>query len=375
VELLNATSMAAAYTLGTDPSAHERLVVVAKGTFVIPESPHQELETADEQAPLVMADEFTGEPSTSATLYESEFVPFKPRCDVLLNGSAYAPDGRPVHEVAVRLRVGRMQKSFNVVGDRVWDKVLFSLTPTDPQPFEAMPISYDRAYGGMDEAQDNPENRRAYRRNPVGVGYYPLTRRKHLPGRPLPNTAEIGKPVENTTGRHSPMSFGAIGRSFEPRPTYAGTYDQNWVDNVFPFLPADFDPLYYQSAPQDQQMDYPGGGDEVELTNLTPSGHARFRLPKIDVPVEFTNAAYERTEVAAILDTIIIEPDLRRLMLVWRASLPLKRNIFEMKQVVVGRMTRAWYRARDSGKTYYPSLGHLARARRKERGEAEGEQE
>ena len=364
MELLNATQMPAQYTLGTDPQARERLVVVVKGTFRLPDRPDQEAELADEQAPLVMADQFTGEPGMSATLYESEFPPVKPRCDVLLNGSAYAPGGKPARQVTVGLRVGGMRKSFNVLGNRTWDKVLFSVTPTEPQPFEVMPISYDCAYGGVDARPDDPENRKAYMKNPVGVGYYPLARGKRLIGRPLSNTAEIGDPQMKANGNYLPMAFGPIGRNFEPRPACAGTYDQNWIDNVFPFLPADFDPLYYQSAPQDQQIDYPTGGEEVELVNLTPDEHRKFHLPEIDVPVEFTNASYERTETLAVLDTIIIEPDLSRLMLVWRAAMPLKRNIFEMKQVVVGRMSRAWYRARETGKTYYRSLGHLARAQR-----------
>ena len=34
------------------------------------------------------------------------------------------------------------------------------------------------------------------------------------------------------------MSFGVIGRNFKSRFPLAGTYDQNWMDNVFPFLPA-----------------------------------------------------------------------------------------------------------------------------------------
>ena len=36
---------------------------------------------ADKQAELVMADEFTGEPGISAVRYESDFAPWKPRCD------------------------------------------------------------------------------------------------------------------------------------------------------------------------------------------------------------------------------------------------------------------------------------------------------
>jgi hypothetical protein len=34
---------------------------------------------------------------------------------------------------------------------------------------------------------------------------------------------------------------------------------------------------------------------------------------------------------------------------------------------VIGRMSRAWYRARDLGKTYFQSLDHLIRSRRAER--------
>ena len=80
------------------------------------------------------------------------------------------------------------------------------------------------------------------------------------------------------------------------------------------------------------------------------------------MPVEFTDADLERTAATAVLDTIIIEPDLERLLLVWRTSIPLRRNIFEMKQCVVGRMSRGWYRARDLGKTYYRSLAQLGAA-------------
>ncbi len=53
-------------------------------------------------------------------------------------------------------------------------------------------------------------------------------------------------------------------------------------------------------------------------------------------------------------------------MVLWRASLPLRRNIFELKQAVVGRMPRAWYRARDLGKDYYRSIGELVTLRASE---------
>jgi hypothetical protein len=306
-----------------------------------------------------MADEFAGEPGLSATIYESDFPPFKPRCDVLLNGSAYAPGNKPVTDVTVGLRVASMQKSFSVVGPRAWCKSMLSVKPSDPEPFTRQPIGYGQAYGGRDVSPKNPDKEKYFVANPVGTGYYPLTPRDELVGKPLPNSSELGTIVTTRKGKSRPMAFGAIGRNFAARHPLAGTYDQDWTDNVFPFLPADFDPLYHQSAPAEQQIDHPQGGEKVVLVNVTTKGRNVFRLPTVELPVEFTNAEFERTELNAVMDTIIFEPDLERMLVVWRTSIPLRRDIFEMKQCVVGKMSRGWYRARNLGKAYYPSLGHL----------------
>ena len=78
------------------------------------------------------------------------------------------------------------------------------------------------------------------------------------------------------------------------------------------------------------------------------------------------NADYDRAEVAAVIDTIIIEPDLARFVVLWRASQPLKRNMLELRQCVIGRMSKGWYRARSLGKTYHRSLASVADARKAE---------
>jgi hypothetical protein len=362
VQLLNATRMQAGYTLGLEPDGRERLVVAVKGTFSIPES-GGEVRLAEEQAPLVMADEFVGEPGRSAMRYESDFAPFKPRCDVTLNGSAYAPGGRPARRVPVSLRVGRMRKSFDVVGDRVWRR----FGKTRPEPFTVMPIHYGRAYGGVDARPDRPERQEWYTANPVGIGHYPLSRGSNLRGKPLPNTEEHRRRVRSRSGRYRPMSFGPLGRNFASRIRFAGTYDRQWEERVFPFPPADFDPRYYQSAPEDQQIPYPQGGELVELLNLTPNGTLRFALPAIEVPVEFTDQHYQETPARAVLDTVVIDSDARRLLLTWRSSLPLKRNLLELREVVVGRMSPGWYRARRIGKTYYRSVATIPRRARRQR--------
>jgi len=355
MEVVNATQMSTAYTLGMDPTGREHVLVIVKGTFNLPLDGRDPALVQD-QLPPVMADEFTGKPGFSATVYESEFALVKPRCDVLLNGSAYAPGGRPADRVQVSLRVGAMRKSFHVVGDRLWRSGVVGPSMGKPKPFRRMAITYDKAFGGTDQDEKRPEKNLAYMKNPIGTGFYPFTRGMALEGRPLPNTEELNNPVNSVNGRFFPMSFGPIGRNFESRIALAGTYDQNWQDNVFPFLPADFDPLYFQSAPADQQIDYPTGGEAIELINLAPRDKIAFRLPAIEVPVEFTDESFKRTEMRAPLDTILIEPDLERLILIWRVSAPLRRGLNGMKQCVVGRMSKGWYRARDLGKNYYPSL-------------------
>jgi hypothetical protein len=143
------------------------------------------------------------------------------------------------------------------------------------------------------------------------------------------------------------MAFGPIGRSWSPRSKYAGTYDDNWLENVFPFLPDDFDDAYYQSAPADQQIDYLRGGEEVVLSNLTPQGRTRFQIPQIVIPVVFFLKNGEVHKTHGVADTLVLEPDAGRFMISWRTSLPLKKNIFEVAQVLAGEMSRGWWRAKE----------------------------
>lgn len=363
MELLNATKMLAGYTMGMEPSGRELLVVVVKGTFTIP-PPGQEPQPAEEQVPLVEADEFSGEPGFSAPLVESEYPPRKPRCDLLLNGSAYAPGGKPVERLTVSLRVGSFGKSFDVVGDRVWSPGLLGISASKPEPFTVMPISYDNAFGGLDDSHKDEQKHRTYLANHAGVGFHRSPTPKSTEGRPLPNTEETGKPVKDPSREYRPMAFGPVGRAWHPRLTFAGTYDDDWLENRFPFLPDDFDERYYQAAPEDQQTDYLQGGEEVELLNLTPEGRTLFRLPELNLPVEFVRLEGESETVDAVLDTVFLEPDKKRFMLCWRASIPLRKNMFEIPTGIVGRMPRGWYRAREVGKTYYPNLHELIIDRR-----------
>lgn len=338
MDLLNETKMQAGYTIGMQPDGRELLVVVVKGTFTIPKN-GEEPKLAEEHVPLVTSDVFTDEPGFSAPLYEIDFAPRKPRCDVLLNGSAYAPSGKPVKRVTVSLCVGPIVKSFTVVGNRVWQPGWLRLTTSKPEPFTVMPISYNNAFGGVERTEHDPPKEHWYPLNHAGVGCYKRLSGKDLYGRKLPNTEELGRPITTPYGRYRPMAFGSVGRSWQPRVRWAGTYDDNWVDNVRPFFPSDFDERYYQAAPEDQQTDHLQGGEKVELKNLTPVGREQFCLPRSAQSIMFYLRGGEEKKKVPVLDTVILEPDQRRLLMVWRSSLSLPRNIFDVRQIKIVQST------------------------------------
>ncbi len=346
MELVNATRMTAGFNMGLEPSGRELLVVVIKGTFVLPK-PGEPVRLHDVQQPLILADTFTGEPGFSAPVYEVDYAPRKQTCDVLLVGSAQAPEGRQVTRLRAGLRVGPMEKVFDVVGDRVWHAGLTGISTSAPLPFTTMPISYDVAFGGADRNSDDEADHDAYSANPVGRGWHKHLKNAWVDRQPLPNTEELGKAVTSPSDEHRPMSLGPLGRGWPQRARYAGTYDQQWQDDVFPFLPRDFDERYYQAGPEDQQMPLPKGPIDVLLSGFTADGMRQFMLPYLELPVQVSPKRSEREAFVARLDTIAFEPDLERFTMTWRVARPLQKGLHEIAQVVVGTKGREWWQKRE----------------------------
>ena len=347
MELINATRMVAGYNMGLEPSGRELLVVVIKGTFVLPPNPGEPVRLADEQLPLIMADTFSGEPGFSAPRSEIDFAPRKRACDVLLVGSAHAPQGQQVQRMRAGLRVGAMQKVFEVVGDRVWQAGLAGITASAPLPFTQMPVSYDRAFGGADRYSDDEREHGAYLPNPVGRGWHKHLKNAWVDGKPLPNLEDVGQAVTSPSGSYKPVALGPLGRGWPQRARYAGTYDDDWLANVFPFLPRDFDDRYYQAAPEDQQIAPPKGPIEVTLSGLRPDGVRQFVLPFFEAPVHVFPRRGGREDLIATLDTVVFEPDDERFTMSWRVARPLQKSMHEIAQVLVGKKGKDWWQQRE----------------------------
>jgi hypothetical protein len=356
----NTTGLAAALTVATDKDGRDWCVVVVKGTFTVARD--GTAKPADEQFPPVTTDEYYGDPAASSIRYECDFARFKPRADSILIGRAVPPGGRPVPELDVSLEVGSNKKTVHVTGDRMWEHRVGGMWATDPKSFESMPLVYERSFGGSDYS--DPRRAGSELRNLIGVGFYTNPDSGFLSGKPLPNLEDPRHRLRSWSDTPPPAGFGVIGRGWRPRVTFAGTYDQRWRDERFPYLPNDFDERYYQSAPADQQVPHLVGGERVLCTNVRADGPFVAVVPTADVPLTFRFRDRDHA-IEPRLDTLIIEPDARRLIAVWRGQVALGRKLTALREVLIGPQPVSRPVVRADGKRHYGSLAEVAAALRR----------
>jgi hypothetical protein len=318
MEIKNHTPFAAAQTVFLDKSAAEQLVVVLKATYAISE--RGQLTVAEEQLAIEPGDTFHGEPDKSSIKQEAEMTPPKPSTDAFLIADAVAPAPR-TRWVEVHFRVGPRTKSALVMGNRHWLRSMGSVAPSEPEPFERMPIVWENAFGGTDLSAENPKHHAWEPRNPVGQGFRSAHSRAPWEGVPLPNVGAIGETLDHPDKRTTPVGFRPIGRGWQPRVSYAGTYDQAWTEKRMPLLPKDFDERFHNAAPPDLVMPgYLGPGEWVDVHGCTPGGRVFFQLPAF-VPALSVKLSGPPREVPMSCDTVTVDTNRMLLLLLWKGML------------------------------------------------------
>ena len=332
LQVTNTTPFEADIDLFPDARGVDTLYVALKATFEIG-SPGRGLRVAEKQLPLLMADVHWGAPGASSLRYAGERHLCKPSTDVVLVGQAHAPRGRPVTELDVQLSVAGLTKSIHVTGDRVWRSGLLSPGISFPAPFLTMPLTHERAFGGTHVPERGEPSFEP--RNPVGRGFRGRRSGQELNGLPLPNLEDPRHPVAKAGDRAAPACFGPIAPSWAPRRLYAGTYDEKWRKQRAPFLPEDFDARFFHVASADLiAPSYLKGGEPVKLVRLLPEGECRFPLP-LCVPDIQAHIAGQVETPRANLETLLIEPDERRVCMLWRAAAPCDKKVLQVRHVVV----------------------------------------
>lgn len=330
-----------------DPRGQEALIVVMSASFQAPlDALAGPLVVAEDQRVIHAADVHRGDPASTSVIHESVVALRKPFVDVLVNGHAYGPERRAAQQIPVRLVLGDVDKTLLVSGDRRWNLGL----PSAPEPFIRVPIIWERAFGGTSARG------RVDPRNPIGVGCGGAVSDDPEVRTEVPNIEYPQQTMSNRASEITPAGFGVVGRGWRPRIDFAGTYDQRWLDSQWPLLPVDFDPRHYQSAPADQQSQTLRGGEEGAVVNMSEDGVWHFRLPLLDVPAHLLYDDRQAVEPMR-MDTVVIEPDERRVTILTRVVVETRRDAGMLRQVVLGHMLSSWLRAAAHRKHYIGSDG------------------
>ena len=332
---------------GQSPEGAYILSVLLKRTFEI--QPGRVCQPAPSDRPLIPADVFWDAPMNSAVRFETDFIPFKPGTDVVLNGSVHAPGGVPTSSCSATLSVAGRSRSIAVIGDR---NAVFTAGAaprfTDPVPFSTMQLRYERAYGGTDVYSD-PAAALAYPRNPLGRGFVVKNIARALDGLALPNFEDPAalltpdqlclEDYQQWATRPQPAGFGWVPKTWLPRAQLVGVMprdravEQELRKTYAQLLPAEQRQAYLDNGFRDMDFAFFNGaspgfvfpslanGETVVIENLAAEGQLVFRLPQqtprlgLDI-----GSGQELPEVA--LHTVMIDLDAWLVDLVWRAAVP-----------------------------------------------------
>ncbi|HEY6924501.1 MAG TPA: DUF2169 domain-containing protein [Steroidobacteraceae bacterium] len=328
----NKTSYVAGGGWVQDKDANKIWLVAVKATFQVNGDGNCLL--SEKQIPVLRAGQPVGEPGKSSLLYDADLAGLKVCTDFLVHGSAWVPEGGRAPYVDVQIMAGPIVKRLRVFGDRRWERgVAGQIKASRPQYFGSMPIVYERAYGGWDTCLADPADHRMETRNPIGTGF--ALRAEHCVGQLLPNVEYADQLIGAWDDCPTPAGLSAVECHWSPRREHAGTYDERWLATRFPLWAEDFDSRYYNSAPVDQQG--PGfwrGGETIDLLNLNKAGRMTFALPRI-YPFFQTRFGTEHVEHRGRLCTVLVEPDVSRVVMVWQTSLVCNHRVDELDATVV----------------------------------------
>ena len=278
--------------------------VIAKATFPL----------LDEPGSAAVESVFSGDVSRDCEgrpepHYPSDFVPYKPSGEFMVRGTAVRPADAARERFQARVQVGPISKAIDVVGNRTWTRSFWRFRPGGIAAVDRVPLSYRFAWGGP-----------GHPGNPIGRGYETDS---------MPNLEIPGKWIESRGSLAEPAGFGPLDAGWIQRRQRFGSPDAAWLKDQWPWLPPTFDFRYFNAAPADQWCEgFWRGDEELLFENMHPEQPLlRAALPGLRARafirqrIAAEGDGGERLgfrEVPLALDTLWIDLDSMRLVLVWR---------------------------------------------------------
>lgn len=305
--LENLTPFAAELFPSHDERGRSETIVVVKATLDL----QGRWRHGRKQVPVLRGDVFYEGKDFPAHVVrlESDWVPFKPLTDLIINGFAYAPKGRAARQFDIGLQVGKTSLTARAFGPRRWVKRL-GWTLTEPEPAVKAPLA---CIGARASSNDQPED---------------------VPASPI---EWLDTPHQREAPSHacSPAGFGVFDRTYLPRRGYAGTYAKQGAScapGLESSMPANFDTRYWNCA--HPRLQFPrssiGAGTRIKLWNMSECGDVEVTLPEVPVAI---SSGLAQDSLKLDFDTVVLEPDDERLILIWRHRL--KAHLHDAGSVAV----------------------------------------
>lgn len=323
LQLQNNTPFAADIAVFPNEDGVDTLYTTVKATFNL----DAQWSLADQQLPVLKEDCYRGDPSESSLRWPSDIHVGKKGTDIVIDGSAVTVDGKPRSFVDVSATVGPLAQTARVFGDRYWRRGQITL----PEPFQEIPLIYERAFGGT---LSDGEALEADPRNPVGQFYFGKSQKRSAEGTSLPNIEDPRALIAQPGDTPAPIGFGPMAPHWYPRSHYAGTYGEEWETERAPFLPHDFDKRFCNVA--SSGLVYPGwicGGEPVHIRGMSYDP-LKFNVPVVKICNKIMVAGGQERPPAEI-ETMIVIPRERKLVLVWRSSLRVSKNKLKVNSVTL----------------------------------------
>jgi hypothetical protein len=341
------------FLFADDEPMRRRGMVVAKATLRIGEAGEVTLDR-DDPLPILRADQ-----QTELGLLPRDDLPL-PGDDfqVITLGQARAPEGASVPSMRVELAVGEVRRQLWVYGDRWWQQ---DGTPTRPQPFSAMPLTWERAFGGTCEVELDREAPLdvAWPLNPQGRGFDPgpaadgLARQlgapeayPRVPGpRPLPNVEHPQAPIEHPEDTPLPAGWATL-----PLGSGIWALKAMGVDPAAAMTPGSGQQLPGEHTPGPARMyrahpdwviPQPPAMAAVELVGLTPEGWLSFRLPRLRVLADYCLGGRHGTRELRPR-VLLLLPEERRLALIYQHLFSLTFRPAEERAMRL-RLEQGWW--------------------------------
>lgn len=268
MDFTNHTEFPAEALVGSTSDLEQTAMVACKVTYRQTEDGGLVPVSADEAWPVLT------EPADFQGVTLMPELEFRKRgIDLLVFGPAVAPRGWAARHLTVEIQCGPVHKKVEVFGDRRWIKEVGGFVASEAEPFETMPLTNDRAFGGSSTLAGE-EVVHAF--NPDGRGY--CMSKEDADGKLLPNLEHPDELIRSWKQAPPPACvFRPLGPLFDPSgPNSFESLSQSSDPMALPR--ATFRQAFNQAVPD---MVCPRGelGDRVTLSGFDEHGRLTFPLP------------------------------------------------------------------------------------------------